>query len=89
MKMSIINVRGRTSFDDGWSFHLGDDIAKPRRLVSKAGTANGWSDLTHEELQKHGDQKTTIEKMHKAFQAIQLRPNSKDLEWINVSLPQD
>jgi hypothetical protein len=41
MKMSIINVRGRTSFDDGWSFHLGDDIAKPRRLVSKAGTANG------------------------------------------------
>jgi hypothetical protein len=81
--------RTKTSFDEGWKFHLGADIQAPRRLVGKAGTANGWSDLTEEELEHYKGEKTAIEKMGAAFQAIQVRPCNGDASWINVSLPHD
>ncbi|KAL2788238.1 glycoside hydrolase superfamily [Aspergillus keveii] len=81
--------RTKTSFDDGWKFHLGADIQTPRRLVGKAGTANGWSDLTEQELEHYTGEKTAIEKMGAAFQAIQVRPRDADPSWTDVNLPHD
>ncbi|KAL2846696.1 glycoside hydrolase superfamily [Aspergillus pseudoustus] len=82
-------MRTKVLFDDGWAFHLGADIKAPRRLVGKAGTANGWSDLTEEELVKYNAPRTGIEKMGPAFQAIQLRPHDSDASWVAVRLPHD
>ncbi|KAL5335607.1 galactose-binding domain-like protein [Aspergillus crustosus] len=87
--MTSTNPRTKTLFDDGWTFHLGTDIAAPRRLVGKAGAANGWSDLTEEELDKYQAPRTDIEKMAPAFQAIQLRRHDTDATWTEVSLPYD
>ncbi|KAL2783008.1 glycoside hydrolase superfamily [Aspergillus keveii] len=87
--MTFTDIRTKTPFDDGWKFHLGADIKAPRRLVGKAGTANGWSDLTEDELEQYPGTRTAIEKMGSAFQAFQLRPCAADALWTDVSLPHD
>ncbi|CEN60531.1 hypothetical protein ASPCAL02967 [Aspergillus calidoustus] len=87
--MANTQPRSRTSLDNGWKFHLGADILAPRRLVGKAGTANGWSDLTKEELEQYKGEATAIEKMGAGFQAIQVRPRDGDASWTEVNLPHD
>ncbi|KAL3470380.1 glycoside hydrolase superfamily [Aspergillus californicus] len=87
--MESVCPRSKALFDDGWTFHLGDDIQRPRRLVGKAGTANGWSDLTEEELEQHGGSRTGMETMGVNFQAVQLRPSNSDALWAEISLPHD
>ncbi|KAL4878064.1 glycoside hydrolase superfamily [Aspergillus karnatakaensis] len=85
----LLTKRTKLCFDDGWTFHLGDDVRTPRRLVGKAGTANGWSDLTEEEIQEHGGNRTGMEAMGPSFQAVQLRPQADDACWVEVNLPHD
>ncbi|KAM0127282.1 hypothetical protein ACHAP3_008850 [Botrytis cinerea] len=81
--------RSRISFDEGWTYHLGDDLAKPRRVVAKGGTANGWSDFSEDETEKFRVARTGIEKMGNSFQSIQLRPRDQDATWTRISLPHD
>ncbi|KAJ9653621.1 hypothetical protein H2198_007212 [Neophaeococcomyces mojaviensis] len=82
-------ARTRTSFDDGWSIHVGNDIAHSRRILAKAATANGWSDLTTEEHAEAGGEKTIVEKFGETFQVVKLRPSSSDSQWRAVDLPHD
>lgn len=82
-------ARTRTLFDDDWVVHVGDDIARPRRILAKGGTANGWSDLTEEELEAAGGKRTNIEIFGKSFQTVKARPLAKDAAWQAVQLPHD
>jgi beta-galactosidase len=89
LNMELTEPRTRTLFDEGWKFHLGSDVAPPRRLVGKAGTANGWSDLSEEELMAYNGERSRIEKMGPSFQAVQLRPHDNDASWTDIKLPHD
>ena len=79
----------RQLFDQDWTVHVGDDIARPRRVTAKAATANGWSDLTKEERDASGHSETVVETMGRHFQAVKLRPSSADAAWNPVDLPHD
>lgn len=82
-------ARTRTSFDSHWNIHVGDDLARPRRVLAKGGSANGWSDLTVEELKEAGRTGTIVESMGDSFQVVILRPSSNDAVWEPVDLPHD
>jgi beta-galactosidase len=81
--------RTRISLDSDWKFHLGDDLARSRKIIAKGGTANGWSDLTQEERAAANVPETIVESMGRKFQAVKLRPSSMDAEWQAVNLPHD
>ncbi|KFY84764.1 hypothetical protein V500_09027 [Pseudogymnoascus sp. VKM F-4518 (FW-2643)] len=82
-------LRSRTSFDTDWAIHVGNDILQPRRVLAKGGTANGWSDLTKDELEAVGGNKTNVELFGHAFQVVKLRPSKEDAAWQPVQLPHD
>ncbi|KAJ0416481.1 glycoside hydrolase superfamily [Aspergillus carlsbadensis] len=78
--------RTKTSFDDGWSFHLGDNIQRPRRIIAKCFTANQLSELTEEECAVAGV------KPHNgrlSSQAVQLHERTIKGHWTPVTTPHD
>ena len=62
-----------------------------RRVLAKADTANGWSDLTVEERDAAGIKETIVESMGPQFQAIKTRPTlaTSKAQWSPVTLPND
>lgn len=82
-------ARTRISLDSGWTVHVGDDLARPRKVQAKTGTANGWSDLNKEECAAGGIGQTVVESMGPNFQAVKLRPSQCDAEWQQVTVPHD
>ncbi|EXK80639.1 hypothetical protein FOQG_14845 [Fusarium oxysporum f. sp. raphani 54005] len=82
-------TRTRTNFDKGWQLHVGNNLDSARKLMAKAGTTNGWSDLTNEELEAAGLKQTIAESMGPYFQVIKARPSSQDADWRAVNLPHD
>jgi beta-galactosidase len=78
--------RSKTSFDDGWSFHLGDDIQRPRRIIAKCFTANQLSELTEEECSR------TRVKPHNgrlSSQVVKLHEKTVEKDWVPVTTPHD
>ncbi|KAL3465718.1 glycoside hydrolase superfamily [Aspergillus heterothallicus] len=78
--------RAKTSFDGGWSFHLGDDIQRPRRIIEKCFTANQLSELTEAEcvranVKPHNGRLSS--------QAVKLHEKNVVKDWTPVITPHD
>lgn len=82
-------TRSRISFDAGWTFHFGDDLPTPRRIIAKHGSANGFTDLTEEERIENDVPKTGVEHMGPVGQVVQTRPLSARDLFSDVHLPHD
>ncbi|KAL2837704.1 glycoside hydrolase superfamily [Aspergillus pseudoustus] len=78
--------RSKTSFDDGWSFHLGDDIQRPRRIIAKCFTANQLSELTEEECAFAG---VAPRNGRLSSQAVKLHEKTTAKDWKPVTTPHD
>ncbi|KAK4494218.1 hypothetical protein PRZ48_014516 [Zasmidium cellare] len=79
-------ARTRIPFEDQWTFHLGDNIARPRKILAKAHTANGLSDLAVDECEKFN-----IEPLvgKRGAQAIQQPQEKAEGLWKEVKLHHD
>jgi beta-galactosidase len=78
--------RSKTSFDDGWSFHSGDDVQRPRRIIAKCFTANHLSELTEEECEFAGVEPHNGKL---SSQAVKLHEKTVGEVWAPVTTPHD